>query len=151
MSIEGNKLEALAAIPGVYTIHTVPTDGGLRTEMASQVNVNNVNGSNQAFPGYQTWLNGVGVDGSGVIIANVDGGIYDTHPDLINRMLGCTGSTCGGSATDSHGTHTAAIMAGDGSSGTLDSFGFLRGMGVAPGANLVEQVYSPTLRSQTAC
>lgn len=144
VSIEGNKLEALAAIPGVYTIHTVPTDGGLRTEMASQVNVNNVNGSNQAFPGYQTWLNGVGVDGSGVIIANVDGGIYDTHPDLINRMLGCTGSTCGGSATDSHGTHTAAIMAGDGSSGTLDSFGFLRGMGVAPGANLVEQVYSPT-------
>ncbi|GJM23954.1 MAG: hypothetical protein DHS20C16_03690 [Phycisphaerae bacterium] len=144
VTIDSASLEALAAIPGVYSVQTVPTDGGLRTEMSSQVNVNNVNGSNQAFPGYQTWLNGVGLDGSGVIIANVDGGIYDTHPDLVNRMLGCTGSTCGGSAVDDHGTHTAGIMAGDGASGTLDSFGFLRGMGVAPGANLVEQVYSPT-------
>ncbi len=144
VSIDSSNLEALASIPGVYAVHTVPTDGGLRTEMSSQVNVNNVNGSNQAFPGYSAWLSGVGLDGSGVIIANVDGGIYDTHPDLVNRMLGCTGTTCGGSAVDDHGTHTAAIMAGDGASGTLDSFGFLRGMGVAPGANLVEQVYSPT-------
>ncbi len=144
VSIDSSSLDALASIPGVYGVHTVPTDGGLRTEMASQVNVNNVNGSNQAFPGYTSWLSGVGLDGSGIIIANVDGGIYDTHPDLVNRMLGCTGGTCGGSAVDDHGTHTAAIMAGDGASGTLDSFGFLRGMGVAPGANLVEQVYSPT-------
>jgi hypothetical protein len=35
-------------------------------------------------------------------------------------------------------------MAADGASGTLDVRGFLRGQGVAPGANLVEQVYSPT-------
>ena len=35
-------------------------------------------------------------------------------------------------------------MAGDGSSGVLDVRGFLRGLGVAPGANLVEQLYSPT-------
>ena len=144
VTIDGASLEQLAAIPGVYSVQVVPTDGGLRTEMASQVNVNNVNGRNQAFPGYQSWLTGVGLDGSGIVIANVDGGIFDTHPDLINRMLGCVGGTCGGSATNSHGTHTAGIMAGDASSGTLDGFGFLRGMGVAPGANLVEQVYSPT-------
>jgi hypothetical protein len=34
-------------------------------------------------------------------------------------------------------------MAADGTSGTLDSYGFLRGLGIAPGADLVEQVYSP--------
>ena len=72
----------------------------------------------------------------------MDGGVDQTHPDLVNRIVPCTGDTCGGSATDSHGTHTAGIMAADGSSGVLDSNGFLRGLGVAPGANLVEQVYS---------
>ncbi|NOX58106.1 MAG: S8 family serine peptidase [Planctomycetes bacterium] len=144
VSIPGGSMEQLASIPGVYSVQIVPTDGGLRTEMSDQVNVNNVDGTNLAFPGYQAWLTSVGVDGSGVIIANVDGGIFDTHPDLVNRMLGCVGSTCGGGATDSHGTHTAGIMAADGSSGTLDGFGFLRGLGVAPGANLVEQLYNPT-------
>ncbi|MCH7812822.1 MAG: S8 family serine peptidase [Planctomycetes bacterium] len=112
--------------------------------MSNQVNVNNVDGTNLAFPGYSAWLTGVGVDGSGVIIANVDGGIQDTHTDLVGRMLGCVGSTCGGAASSTHGTHTAGIMAADGSSGVLDGFGFLRGQGVAPGANLVEQVYAGT-------
>ncbi|MGH2542082.1 MAG: S8 family serine peptidase, partial [Ardenticatenaceae bacterium] len=65
------------------------------------------------------------------------------HPDLVNRLIECTGETCGGGITSDHGTHTAGIMAADGSSGILDPFGFLRGLGMAPGANLVEQVYSP--------
>jgi len=34
-------------------------------------------------------------------------------------------------------------MAGDGSSGVLDGLNFLRGLGVAPGAQLVEQLYNP--------
>jgi hypothetical protein len=34
-------------------------------------------------------------------------------------------------------------MAADGSSGVCDSYGFLCGLGMALGANLVEQVYSP--------
>jgi hypothetical protein len=128
----------------VYSVKLPPTDGGLRSEMSDQVNVNNVNGSNIAFAGYPAWLASVGVDGAGVIIANVDGGVNGSHPDLANRMVGCTGDTCGGGASSSHGTHTAGIMAADGSSGVLDGFGFLRGLGVSPGASLVEQVYSPT-------
>ncbi|MCH7926006.1 MAG: S8 family serine peptidase, partial [Planctomycetes bacterium] len=131
-------------IPGVYSIQVTPTDGGLRSEMSDQINVNNFDGTNAAFPGYENWLTSVGLDGNGVIIANVDGGVQNNHPDLINRLIGCFGSTCGGGATDAHGTHTAGIMAADGSSGTTDGFGFLRGLGVAPGANLVEQLYSPT-------
>lgn len=130
-------------VPGVYSIKAAPTDGGLRGEMSDQVCVNNVDLTNLAFPGYEAWLASVGLSGAGVIMANVDGGVLDTHPCLVNRMLPCTGQTCGGSTSSGHGTHTAGIMAADGSSGVLDGYGFLRGLGVAPGAHLVEQVYSP--------
>ena len=142
--LAGDRIAAIASIPGVYSVQPVPTNGGLRAEMSDQVSAGNLDGDGLAVPGYLAFLEDVGVDGSGVVIADVDGGIYDTHPDLVNRMLPCTGDTCGGSETDSHGTHTAGIMAGDGSSGTLTSNGFLRGLGVAPGANLVEQLYFPT-------
>ncbi|MCH9001739.1 MAG: S8 family serine peptidase, partial [Planctomycetes bacterium] len=143
-TLPGSRFRDAAGIPGVYSIQVTPTDGGLRGEMSDQINVNNFDGTNAAFPGYENWLTSVGLDGNGVIIANVDGGVQNNHPDLINRLIGCSGSTCGGGATDPHGTHTAGIMAADGSSGTTDGFGFLRGLGVAPGANLVEQVYNPT-------
>lgn len=141
--LPGNRFLDISKVPGVYSVQPIPTDGGLRGEMSNQINVGNYDGSNTAFPGYAAWLSSVGLTGAGVVMANVDGGILDSHPDLTGRMVGCTGDTCGGNATDSHGTHTAGIMAADGASGTTDSNGFLRGLGVAPGANLVEQVYSP--------
>ncbi|MHC5113546.1 MAG: S8 family serine peptidase [Planctomycetota bacterium] len=139
----GAVLADIARIPGVYSVHLVPTDGGLRGEMSDQVCAGNYDAGNQAFPGYESWLDGIGLNGNGVVLANVDGGIQDDHPDLFARVVSCVGVTCGGSATSSHGTHTAGIMAAMGASGVLDSWGFLRGMGVAPGATMVEQVYSP--------
>jgi uncharacterized repeat protein (TIGR01451 family) len=142
--VAGNRFAALAAIPGVYSVQPVPTNGGLRAEMSDQISAGNLDGDNLAVPGYRDYLDSIGFDGSGVVIADVDGGIYDTHPDLVNRMAPCSGDTCGGSETDSHGTHTAGIMVADGSSGTMTAGGFLRGLGMAPGANLVEQLYSPT-------
>ncbi|MCB9849400.1 MAG: S8 family serine peptidase [Phycisphaerales bacterium] len=138
------QLVDVAKLPGVLTVQPVPQDGGARGELSDQVCVNNINGSNIAFPGYETWLSTVGLSGAGVIIANVDQGIDETHPDLVNRMLPCLGTTCGGAMYYSgHGTHTAGIMVADGSAGVLDGQGFLRGLGMAPGANLVEQVYGP--------
>jgi serine protease AprX len=142
-TLPGARLQEISHIPGVYSVQPIPTDGGLRGEMSDQINVGNYDASNLAFPGYQAWLDSAGVHGTGVIIANVDGGVDNSHPDLVNRFVGCTGQTCGGSASSSHGTHTAGIMAADGSSGVSDGYGFLRGLGMAPGANLVEQVYSP--------
>lgn len=142
--IAGNQLSAIARLAGTYAVQPVPLDGGDRGEVSNQVNVNNVDGSNVAFPGYLDWLSSVNLSGEGVIIANVDSGIDQTHPDLVNRMLPCVGSTCGYSAYTDHGTHTAGIMAGDGSSGVTDANGFLRGLGMAPGANLVEQIYGST-------
>jgi len=143
--IPGDQLSAIARLAGAYAVQPVPLDGGDRGEVSNQVNVNNVDSSNLAFPGYLNWLASVGLSGEGVIIANVDSGIDQTHPDLVNRMIpSCTGTTCGGSRVSDHGTHTAGIMAGDGASGVVDANGFLRGLGMAPGANLVEQIYDPT-------
>jgi hypothetical protein len=142
LGLAGSLYRDAAMLPAVYMVKPAPTDGGLRGEMSNQVNANNVDGTNLAFPGYVAWLGSVGVNGAGVVIANVDGGVQETHADLVNRFLACSGTTCSGTSS-SHGTHTAGIMAADGSSGVMANGGFLRGLGVAPGANLVEQVYSP--------
>lgn len=141
--IEGHLLEEAVTLPGIYSIQPVPSDGGLRGEMSNQINVNQHDEGLIAFPGYLDWLEGVGLDGSGVIIANVDSGIQEDHPDLVSRFLPCAGTTCGGTTSSSHGTHTAGIMAADSVTGTADGGGFLRGLGVAPGAEMVEQLYSP--------
>ena len=142
-ALPGTAFRDAAQVPGVYSIQIEPSDGGLRGELGNQVSVNNIDGTNLAYPGYLGWLVGIGLDGSGVTMANVDAGIQNDHPDLASRLVPCTGQTCGGNASDAHGTHTAGIMAADGSSSVLDSNGFLRGLGMAPGANLVEQLYSP--------
>ena len=143
-TIPGDQLQAIASLPGVYSVQPVPQDGGDRGEMSNQVNAGNIHASNLAFPGYLNWLRRLQLSGDGVTIANVDSGVDQNHPDLANRMVACLGDTCGGDATSDHGTHTAGIMAGDGSSGEQDSYGYLRGLGMAPAANLMEQVYSPT-------
>jgi len=143
-TIPGDKLESVASLPGMYALQPVPTDGGDRGEMSNQVNAGNIDGSSLAYPGYMDWLSHLGLSGEGVVIANVDSGIDQEHTDLASRILTCIGSTCGDETFSYHGTHTAGIMAGDGTSSVTDSNGFLRGLGMAPGANLIEQVYSPT-------
>ncbi len=142
LRIPGDRLADLARLPGVYSVQLEPTDGGLRSEMSNQVNAGNVDGSNLAFPGYPSWLSSIGLSGAGVRMANVDNGVQETHPDLAGRMVGCLGVTCSNTSS-SHGTHTAGIMAADGSSGVTDGGGFLRGLGMAPGAELFEQRRSP--------
>ena len=113
-TLPGAAFQEAAQVPGVYSIQIEPSDGGLRGELGNQVSVNNVDGTNLAYPGYLTWLGGVGLNGAGVTMANVDAGVQDNHPDLVNRLVACTGQTCGGTASDTHGTHTAGIMAADG-------------------------------------
>lgn len=138
-----DMLEALAAVPGVLSVQDLPTDGGTRGELSNQQFAGNVDASNQPLANYPNWLAQFGLTGAGVLMANVDSGLDENHPDLRDRIRPCTGTSCGGTSSQ-HGTHTAAIMAGDGGSGVRDSRGFLRGLGVAFGANLIEQRYSPT-------
>lgn len=136
----------LARIPGVLTIQHIGQNAGPRGEMSQQSIVGNYDGGNNLFPGYLTWLNPTGLDGSGVTVGIVDGGIYDSHPDLVDNIVPCTGS--GASCNDSinsHGTHVAGAVGGTGVSGITDPAGFLRGQGVAPGVSLVEQRYGPLL------
>lgn len=144
MRIAPGNLATAAQVAGVYSIQPVPTDGGLRGEMSNQINAGNHHADNMAFSGYLAYLQDIGVDGSGVIVADVDGGVHHANADLVNRMVSCAGATCAGTVTDNHGTHTAAIIAGDGSSGVTTDTGFLRGLGMAPGANLIDQLYAPT-------
>lgn len=136
------SLVQLAQLPGVLSIQDFATDGGSRGELSNQQFAGNVDASNQPQANYPNWLAQFSLNGQGVRIANVDSGINENHPDLAARMRPCTGVSCGGAASQ-HGTHTAAIMAGDGASGVRDSRGFLRGLGVAPAAELIEQSYSP--------
>ena len=139
----GNQIVNISKLQKIMTIQPLPTDGGLRSEMSSQVNAGNVDSNNQAYPGYADWLGAIGLDGSDVIIAVVDGGVDENHPDFSGHFLPCSGQSCGGSASSGHGTHCAGIVGGTGDSGVTDSYGFLRGMGVAPNVSMVDQVYSP--------
>jgi hypothetical protein len=141
-TMPGSLFAAASRIPGVYSIQPVPLDGGLRGEMSNRMNLISTNSA--VTPGYAAWLTSAGINGSGVIVAGVDGGINNTHPDLgAAKFAPCVGTSCGG-GSNSHGTHTAATIAGTGASGVNANGGFLRGQGVAPGATLIEQVYSPT-------
>lgn len=142
VAIPGTRAALLAAVPGVLSVQDLPVGGGTRGELSNQQFVGNVGTNDLPLPNYPAWLNQVGVNGTGILMANVDSGLDENHPNLVQRMRPCTGTTCGGTAS-SHGTHTAGIMAADGSNGVRDGNGFLRGLGVAPAANLIEQRYSP--------
>ena len=136
----GELVRFAAAIPGVYSIQPVATDWSARAELSSQINVNALDGNNLPVPGYQGWLAQAGLDGSGVKVAIVDEGVDQSHPDLAVGRLPCTGGSCT-DAPSIHGSHVAGIVTGDGASGVLDANGFLRGLGVAPGASWLEQEF----------
>ncbi|KAA3643713.1 MAG: hypothetical protein DWP95_05065 [Proteobacteria bacterium] len=140
----GSQYQAAAEIPGLLTIQKVATDGGPRGEMSQQSIVGAYNGALTVVPGYQSWLTAAGVDGSGVTVGVVDGGIFNNHPDLVGQFISCSGPgpSCG-NTTDDHGTHVAGAIAGTGVNNAFDSGGFNRGLGVAPGVRIVEQLYEP--------
>ena len=136
----------IARIAGVYTLQQIGQDAGPRGEMSNQSVVGGYDEFNVIFPGYLDWLNPTGLDGSGVVVGIVDGGVRETHQDLVDNMVDCLGTngSCG-STNDNHGTHVAGAVGGTGISGVTDTNGFLRGQGVAPGTSLIEQRYPPFL------
>ena len=157
LDLAGDRLADLAAVPGIYTVQTITpisAEEALRGEMSQQSVVGAYGGapSYTIVPGYEDWLAGSGYDGSGVVAGIVDGGSLVSHQDLIGRALPCVNAgaaqtTCM-SATSAHGTHVAAAVAGTGASGAMRN-GFLRGQGVAPGANIISQRYNAFLSSGT--
>jgi hypothetical protein len=138
--IPGGLMRFAASIPGVYSIQPIGGDWSARAEVSDQINVNNVDDFEVAYPGYRDWLAFAGLDGTGVHVAIVDEGVDQLHPDLSAGYLPCTGDSCT-AAPSNHGTHVAGIVSGDGVSGITDANGFLRGLGVAPESSISEQEF----------
>lgn len=144
-SISGDRYFDAAQVPGVLTVQQIHLDGGPRGEMSQQSIVGNYDINNQVQTGYTSWLIGAGVDGSGVVVSVVDGGIFQNHPDL-GQVVACTGTgTSCADSSGSHGTHVAGAIVGTGQANSLNAAGFNRGLGVAPGAQVVEQLFPPLL------
>ncbi|NBD95692.1 MAG: S8 family serine peptidase [Gammaproteobacteria bacterium] len=144
LEVERRDYPLIAELPAIFTVQYIPPETGPRGEMSNQSIVGAIDGSGAVQPGYATWLNDTGYDGSGITVGVVDGRVRTSHQDLVDRIQPCNGSngSCGGSGTSDHGTHVAGAIAGTGATGTLNN-GFLRGQGVAPGAGIVTQRYSP--------
>lgn len=139
-------LAALTRHPAVVALQAVP-DFGDRGERSALILAGRAAPGAQPVPGYRTWLATQALGGSPLILAAVDSGLDQQHLDLVQQMAPCAGISCGGMASTPHGTHTAGILVGSGSVNALDPGGFLRGLGVAPEARIVEQVYT-TLAGQ---
>lgn len=135
-----DTLAALTRHPAVLALQSVPAFAD-RGERSAQLYASRAAIGSQPPLGYRQWLSAQGLGGTPLILAAVDSGLDQQHLDLVQRMAPCVGITCGGSASTSHGTHTAGIMVGSGSMSAFDADGFLRGLGVAPEARIVEQVY----------
>ncbi len=117
----------------------------MEDEMSSQIIAGNYTGTPSVpFTGYNTWLNGLGLDGDNVIWAIIDSGVDYDHPDLGSHIVGgydfpgaCSypgepGSDCSSAFGGGHGTHVSGIVGGDATAGYTDANGYLYGLGVAP-------------------
>lgn len=110
----------------------------LDDEITTQIQAGYINAAatQPLGPGYQSFLTRWGVDGTGVIISVVDSDVDQTHIDLAGGFLMAYGSGEGG-----HATHVAGIALGRAANGAVDSMGYLYGLGVAPGAQYIDQYY----------
>ncbi|HVM20154.1 MAG TPA: S8 family serine peptidase [Egibacteraceae bacterium] len=149
VEVPGGPAQAavLARLPRVYSVADAGGRPQLRDEKSSQVVAQ---GTAQPLgPGYAEFLERIGADGSGVVIAEVDGGVDWNHPELSDRVADCidysvlpAGGLCNARNHDDaigHGTHVLGIVLGTGSTGLGDADGFAYGQGIAPGAKAVVQ------------
>lgn len=136
--ISAAQLDALAKSDAVLWIEPAPN-----IKLYDEVSSDIVAG--EGPPG-QLYTQSLGYDGNGVAVAVADSGLNNgdaetMHPDLFGRA---TNFFYYGSLTDAadehgHGTHVAGIIAGDAATGETDENGYLYGLGVAPGANIIAQ------------
>lgn len=144
--VDASQLGSLAALPEVIALSYLSPEPALEDESAAQVLAGNLDIDNIPFPGYPAWLGQVGLDGSGVIWATTDSGVWYDHGDYGSRIIGginypgCNLANPGDDPTSGgHGTHVTGIYAGDGTAGFTDSDGFLYGHGMAPQVSVFAQ------------
>ena len=138
-----DRVPNLIAEDAVVWVEPVPGAPELGGEMSSLV----VSGSfdtTTPTPGYYSWLDNLGYDGSGVTWAVVDSGVDPLHPDLVG-IEGISYPECETELPGDdpgfagHGTPVAGIISGTGAAGYTDPDGFLWGLGVAPGTQILSQ------------
>jgi len=158
---EAADIVGLAALPQVLHIGTAASGMILEDEASDQILAGNLSGSTVP-PGYEQWLEDRGIDGEGVRVSVVDSGVDAVHPDLAGRVVEASDRSVSptGEPVDTlgHGTHVAGIVAGAGMGvdGTplerqADDDGRLWGLGVAPGAEVVDQNALSTTASFALC
>lgn len=148
----------LARQPHVYSIADAARDIALRDELSNAVVAGLENKAGEPQPRYDEFLEKIGVDGRGVVVSHVDGGVDMNHPELAGRTKACFDYTAGGALCSAgnnddvigHGTHTLGIIMGTGSTGLGDADGFAYGQGIAPGAKAVVQNAIGTPTTQDA-
>lgn len=139
-AIPANKIQQLAESPSVLWIEPAP-HMKLQDEIATKI----VAGDDGAA-GTLATVHKLGYTGAGVTVSVADSGLDsgDTnamHPDLAGRVTALFHYGALEDAADehSHGTHCAGIVAGNAATGETDDNGYLWGLGVAPGANIIAQ------------
>ena len=146
VQMDAAGFDALAQLNTVLWFGYASPEPGLDDEMSSQILAGNYSAGGVPFVGYNAHLAALGYDGAGVRWATIDTGVDYDHPDLGPRIVagysfpgacnpaGQPGSDCSGGG---HGTHVAGIIGGDATGGFADAQGFLYGLGVAPGHDIV--------------
>ncbi len=146
IQIDKKGLSKISLLPEVIWIGYIGEKPISDGESSSQTVAGNFDINNVPLLNYDTWLNDIQLDGSGVIWSITDTGVDYDHPDLNSRIVGgfsyagCTGGMLGDDpSAGGHGTHVAGITGGDATSGLVDSDGFLYGLGVAPAYSIFAQ------------
>ncbi len=150
--LDGVAAAQLAASPAVAYVGPAPAAIVPEGERTNAVLARLVSsGSDAVFgpdpvftPTYEEWLAEVGLDGSGVVVAIVDDGVDEEHPQLevvaTKDYVTPHDEPVDGTG---HGTHVAGIVGATGATVpdvlATDADGFEPGVGVAPGVGLTNQ------------
>ena len=150
--LDGAAAASLAASPAVAYVGPAPASIAPEGERTNAVlarlvdtGADAVLGPDPVFtPTYEEWLAEVGLDGSGVVVAIVDDGVDEEHPQLevvaTKDYVTPHDEPVDGTG---HGTHVAGIVGGTGTGVpdvlATDADGFEPGVGVAPGVGLTNQ------------
>jgi subtilisin family serine protease len=143
---------ALADLPGVLYVGPSWSQALPEDEATNALIARMFTNPTQPQPGYGDFLADIGLDGSGVTVSINDTGVESGHPDL--EVAGVIDYSRAGEPVDlgGHGTHVEDVVAGNdiaGGAGPIatDQRGFRPGMGVAPGATIIDQNFLATTRA----